>query len=79
MDNSMSPIPTDVLLSVRDLSVKFGRYGQYFEAVKKMSFDVGYNEIVGLIGESGSGKTTSAHSILGLVDGQPGIVSGSAI
>ena len=66
------------LLALRDLTVKFGTGSDLFTAVHKMNIDVFPNEIVGLIGESGSGKTTCVHSVMGLVDGQPGVCEGKA-
>jgi ABC-type dipeptide/oligopeptide/nickel transport system ATPase component len=66
------------LLRISDLSVNFGEGEDRFQAVKGLSLEVHPGEIVGLIGESGSGKTTSAHAILGLIDGLPGVYSGEA-
>jgi ABC-type dipeptide/oligopeptide/nickel transport system ATPase component len=66
------------LLSVKNLSVTFGEGLDKFDAVIDLNLEVHPGEIVGLIGESGSGKTTSAHAILGLIDGHPGIISGEA-
>lgn len=66
------------LLSIRDLSVWFGRGGSYLKAVNRVSMDVGRGEIVGLIGQSGSGKTTLAMGLLGLVKGYPGLWEGEA-
>ncbi|MFC1584348.1 ABC transporter ATP-binding protein [Fibrobacterota bacterium] len=66
------------LLSVRNLSVDFGDTADRFKAVIDLSLEVHPGEIVGLIGESGSGKTTSAHAILGLIDALPGVCSGEA-
>ncbi len=60
----MTPAP---LLSVRDLSVRFpAGGGRLVHAVEAVSFAVRRGEIVGLIGESGSGKTSVARSIIGL-------------
>ncbi len=66
------------LLSIKDLSVQFGEGDDVFYAVKKMCLDIAPAEIIGLIGESGSGKTTSALSLMGLLDGVPCITSGKA-
>ena len=54
----------DVLLSVRDLHVSFGKKKKTFEAVKGVSFDVYRGETFGLVGESGSGKTTIGRAII---------------
>ncbi|MCB2107780.1 MAG: ABC transporter ATP-binding protein [Rhodobacteraceae bacterium] len=56
-----------VLLSVKDLSVRFGRGDGAVEAVKGVSFDVHRGEAVALVGESGSGKTVTALSTLQLL------------
>ena len=62
-----TPLTTDVLVQVRDLSVAF-RAGQTTSlAVKHVSFNIGRGETVALVGESGSGKTVSALSILRLL------------
>ncbi|MGK7905375.1 MAG: ABC transporter ATP-binding protein [Hormoscilla sp.] len=61
------------LLSVQDLKVGFplkGMFGQtqrYFMAVNNVSFEVYPGETLGLVGESGCGKTTLARSLLQLV------------
>ncbi len=56
----------DVLCSVRDLEVTFGKGRKKFVAVKNVSFDVYRRETFGLVGESGSGKTTIGRSIIRL-------------
>ncbi|MGV2982795.1 ATP-binding cassette domain-containing protein [Microbacterium sp. AGC85] len=53
------------LLEVRDLSIRYGKKGPL--AVEDVSFTIGRGETLGLIGESGSGKTTIGRAILGLV------------
>jgi|DewCreStandDraft_4_1066084.scaffolds.fasta_scaffold30058_3 peptide/nickel transport system ATP-binding protein len=63
------------LLEVKDLEVKFnlkknffGKSIEDFVAVKKVSFDVFRGETLGIVGESGCGKTTIGRSILNLID-----------
>ena len=66
-----------MLLSVRDLRSGFFLDEGEVWAVDGVSFDVGHGEVVGLVGESGCGKSMVAHSILGLVPPPGRVVSGS--
>ena len=63
----------EILLSVKDIKKwfpvddrLFGKPISYVKAVDGVSFDVYRNEVLGLVGESGCGKTTISRSILGL-------------
>ena len=61
------------ILSVQDLKKIFTRNGQDdFLAVDGVSFDISAGECVGLIGESGSGKSTVANMIARLLDPNAG-------
>lgn len=62
------------LLEVRDLDVRFGARGRAGEvmAVRGVSFIIAPGEVLGLIGESGSGKTTVARAVMGLVGSATG-------
>jgi peptide/nickel transport system ATP-binding protein len=53
------------LLSVRDLSVSFTTEGGVAQVLDSVSLSLRAGEIMGLVGESGCGKTTLARSILG--------------
>ena len=55
------------LLSVKDLSVVFGKRRRAFTAVNNVSFDIYRGETFGLVGESGSGKTTIGRAIIRVV------------
>lgn len=69
--------PGDPLLSVRGLSTHFGTADGVIHAVDDVSFDIAYGETLGLVGESGCGKSVSALSIARLVPNPPGrIVAG---
>ncbi len=68
------------LLSVNDLSVTFDTDDGPIKAVDKVSFDVRKGEVLGLVGESGCGKSVTAMSVLRLIPSPPGhIESGTAI
>jgi ABC-type oligopeptide transport system ATPase subunit len=55
-----------ILLKVINLSVSFKKGLTSKKALNEVSFDIFENEILGVIGESGSGKTTIAKAIMGL-------------
>ncbi|MEU7797397.1 ABC transporter ATP-binding protein [Micromonospora tulbaghiae] len=69
------------LLEVDDLSVTFARRGQRTaHAVDGVSFSVDAGEVVGLVGESGCGKSVTSLAIMGLLPKQPGLrVGGKAV
>lgn len=52
------------LLEIKDLKVSFVSGTKKTTVIDGVSFDIGDNEVVGLIGESGSGKTITAFSIM---------------
>ena len=69
----MSPARTnetrpDDVLTVRDLSVFFRQGASRVRLVDKVSFRVGKGECLGILGESGSGKSMSCKAVLGLLD-----------
>jgi oligopeptide/dipeptide ABC transporter ATP-binding protein len=66
---------TQTLLSVRDLSVEFVGHKSTVHAVNGVNLRVNAGEIVGIVGESGCGKSTAVKGILGLLQ-PPGQVTG---
>ncbi len=59
--------PGSVLLRVEDLTVEFpATSGRKIQAVSGISFDVAEGETVGLVGESGCGKSTTARAVVQL-------------
>jgi len=69
----------DIVLCVRNLRTYFFTEKGEVAAVDDISFDLKRGEILCIIGESGSGKTATALSILGLIDKPGAIVSGSIL
>jgi len=70
---------SDVLLEVRDLRTYFNTDRGLFRAVDGISFDVRRSRTIGLVGESGCGKSVTSLSIMGLVPSPPGRVTADAL
>jgi peptide/nickel transport system ATP-binding protein len=66
------------LLSVKDLVVEFPTRRGVLRAVDGVSFEVGEGEVLGLVGESGAGKSLTGAAIIGLLE-PPGHISGGEI
>ena len=70
----------DPVLSIRGLTVEFDTEDGVVHAVTDVSYDVRPGEVLGVVGESGAGKSVTVLSVLGLVPVPPGrIVSGEAL
>jgi peptide/nickel transport system ATP-binding protein len=67
------------LLSVRDLRVEFSTDRGVARVLDGISLDVAPGEVVGLVGESGCGKTTLARAILGVLPSGVARIGGGAI
>jgi peptide/nickel transport system ATP-binding protein len=64
---SATAVTTDALLEVRNLRVAYRDQGRVVPIVDGASFTLGRGEALGLAGESGCGKTTTALALLGLL------------
>jgi peptide/nickel transport system ATP-binding protein len=71
-----APTPSNMLLSVEDVSVDFPTPDGVVHAVDKISYTVERAGSIGIVGESGSGKTVAALTLIGLTVTQGAIVSG---
>ncbi len=78
--NKKTDSQQEPLVSVRDLHTDFTVEGKTAQAVDGVSFDIMPGEVLGLVGESGCGKSVTALSLLKLIPDPPGkIRKGSAI
>lgn len=67
------------LLQIDNLSVEYTVDSVVSKAVTGLSLSIREGEYVGLVGETGAGKTTTALSVMGLVPDPPGRISGGSI
>ena len=65
-----------VIISVRNLKVNFNTYQGVAQVLNNISFDVYEKEVLGLVGETGCGKSVTALSILRLIDYPGEIIEG---
>ncbi|WP_353893094.1 ABC transporter ATP-binding protein [Proteinivorax hydrogeniformans] len=63
------------LLKIKDLSIEYRTDEGVIKAVDKMSLEVGVGETLGIVGETGAGKTTTALGIMRLVPNPPGKIA----
>ena len=69
---------TEPVLSVRDLRVEFATRRGILKAIDGVSFDIARGEILGVVGESGAGKSVTGAAVIGLID-PPGRISGGEV
>jgi peptide/nickel transport system ATP-binding protein len=62
------------LLTVRDLTVNFGSHRRRVSAVAGVSFDIFEGETLGLVGESGCGKSTTGKALMRIVEPSSGSI-----
>ncbi len=69
---------SEVLLSVKNLETTFTMKAGSFKAVNDISYELKEGETLGVVGESGCGKSVTAYSLMRLIE-KPGRVSGGTI
>lgn len=69
----------EYLLDIKDLSVYYETDEGTAKAVNNLNIQLEKGKILGLVGETGSGKTTTALAILRLIPDPPGIIKGGEI
>ncbi|TGD98243.1 ABC transporter ATP-binding protein [Methylobacterium nonmethylotrophicum] len=69
---------TQPVLSVRDLRVEFATRRGVLTALDGVSFEIARGEVLGVVGESGAGKSVTGSAVIGLID-PPGRIAGGEI
>lgn len=69
----------EIILSVKDLNVKFSLRGRDLHAIRGISLDVYKGESLAIVGESGSGKSVLTKNFIGLLDKNGRIESGEIL
>jgi peptide/nickel transport system ATP-binding protein len=66
------------VLSVRNLRVEFPTRRQVLTAIEDVSFDIAPGEVLGVVGESGAGKSVTGAAVIGLLE-PPGRLAGGQV
>src|SRR4051795_13010830 len=69
---------SEPVLSVRNLQVEFVTRRSTLRAIDGISFEIAKGEVLGVVGESGAGKSVTGLAVIGLID-QPGRIAGGSI
>jgi peptide/nickel transport system ATP-binding protein len=69
---------TEPVLSVRNLKVEFATRRSVLRAIDDVSFEIARGEVLGVVGESGAGKSVTGLAVIGLID-PPGRIAGGEI
>src|SRR5260221_13561306 len=75
---SGQPPAQPAVLSVRGLSVTFDTYKGPVQVLDDVSFDIAPGEILGVVGESGAGKSMTGAAVIGLIE-PPGRISAGTV
>jgi peptide/nickel transport system ATP-binding protein len=67
---------TEPVLSVKKLRVEFATRRGVLRAIDDISFDIAKGEVLGVVGESGAGKSVTGNAVIGLIDPPGRIASG---
>ena len=75
----MNPNETPYTLEIENLSVEFRTRNRTVYAVNGLDLKIKKGQTLGLVGETGAGKTTTGLAILNLIQSPPGVITGGSI
>ena len=78
-DNTVINSEEELVLDIQDLTVHYVMEKETVEAVNHIDIQLKGGEVLGLVGETGAGKTTTALAILNLVPDPPGVIKSGSI
>ncbi len=67
------------VLEIQDLTVEYITHDEIIHAVTNLSLTIKQNKTIGLVGETGAGKTTTAKAIMRLIPDPPGIIKSGKV
>ena len=70
---------TKPILEIKDLSIEYCANKRVVKAVNHLDLCIEKGESVGLVGETGAGKTTTALGVMGLIPNPPGVIRSGEI
>ena len=76
---AMTRLPTGPLLRVRDLVVEFATRDGTVPVLDRLSFELDAGATLGLVGESGCGKSMTALAVMGLIPSPPGRIAAGSV
>ena len=74
-----NPVPGAPLLAVDDLFVEFHTRDGVARVLNGVSYQVTAGETLAVLGESGSGKSVTAQTVMGILDMPPGVITGGEV
>lgn len=78
-ENERNPQENDVLLSINDLTVYYELEQETVKAVNNVTLELRRGHTLGLVGETGAGKTTTALAAMDLIPDPPGVIKGGSV
>ena len=67
------------LLQIKNLSIEFRTFDGVVKAINNLNLELPKGKTIGLVGETGAGKTTTALAIMGLIPDPPGVITSGEI